>query len=118
MEGAEEGPVPASEGEPGHWSRDADVDPNHAGVEMPFKLPGGVTASRKNGGAIPKIALIADGDGFIKISGSDNGKHRAENFFFPYPHLRLHFVDDARTEQKAFGFEVAATVERHGGAFA
>src|SRR6478736_371362 len=70
VEVAEEGAVPAGEREPGHRGGHADVDADHAGVEMPLELAGGVAAAGEDGGAVAEIALIADRDCFIQIAGS------------------------------------------------
>src|SRR4051794_5927967 len=43
---AEEGIVPAGEGEPRHRGGDADVDADHAGVEVLLELARGVAALR------------------------------------------------------------------------
>ena len=53
---AEEGFVPAGEGEPRHRGGDADVDADHAGVEVLLELAGGVAGSREDAGAVGRAA--------------------------------------------------------------
>ena len=67
VEVAEEGLVPAGEGEPGHRGGDADVDADHAGVEVPFELAGGVTALGEDRGAVAVGAVAADGQGALQV---------------------------------------------------
>src|SRR3954468_674835 len=67
VEVAEEGFVPAGEGEPGHRGGDADVDADHAGVEVVFELSGRVTVAGEDAGAVAVFALSSDGESFIEI---------------------------------------------------
>src|SRR6185436_3620071 len=73
VEVAEEGFVPAGEGEPGHGGGDADVDADHAGVEVVLELAGGVAVAGEDGGAVAVLGALADGEGFVEGFGSDHG---------------------------------------------
>ena len=115
---AEEGFVPAGEGEPGHRGGDADVDADHAGVEVALELAGGVAGAGENAGAVAVFAVAADGEGFVEVFGAHDGEDRAENFFLGQPHAGFHLVDHAGAEQEAVGGEIAlAAIERDVGAF-
>src|SRR3954470_12861923 len=70
---AEERAVPAGEWEPGHRSGHADVDADHAGVEVLLELSGGVTAASEDRGAIAELAFASDGHRFVQIGGPDDG---------------------------------------------
>ena len=117
MQVAEEGAVPAGEWEPRHRGGHADVDPDHAGIEMAFELTGGVPAAGEDGSAVAEIALVTDRDCFVQICRSDDGQDGAEDFFFPNTHFRPHFVDHTRAQQEAFGVEFAAAIEGDRSAF-
>src|SRR4051812_16294410 len=81
VEVAEEGFVPAGEGEPGHGGGDADVDADHAGVEVMLELSRRITVLSKDRGAVAVFAVSADGEGFVERLGADDGEYGAEDFF-------------------------------------
>ncbi len=60
VEVAEERLVPTGEREPRHRGGDADVDADHAGVEMLFELAGGVAVAGEDRGAVAVGAVAAD----------------------------------------------------------
>src|ERR1700729_3344177 len=62
---AEEGLVPAGEGEPGHRSGDADVYADHSGVEVLLELAGGVAALREDRCAVAVWRFSADLQGLF-----------------------------------------------------
>ncbi len=98
---AEERFVPAGEGEPGHRSGHADVDADHAGVEVPLELPGGVAGAGEDAGAVAVFAVAAHGEGIVEVLRAHDGEDRAEDFFLRQPHAGLHLIDDAGAEQEA-----------------
>src|SRR5205085_597715 len=111
--------VPAGERKPGHRRRYADVDSNHPGVEVARELPRGPATAGENAGAIAKFALPAKSQRLVEIIHADDRKYRAKNLFAGQPHPRLHSIDDARPEQKAFSRQVKrSAVERHLGSLA
>src|SRR3954471_3899143 len=115
---AEERPVPAGEREPCHRGGDADVDADHAGVEVAFEMAGGVAASSEDGGSVAVFGFLADGQCFVEVGGPYDREHGTEDFFFPDAHFRTHTVDDARAQEKAIGVEFLAAIERNARAFA
>ena len=52
VEVAEEGVVPAVEGEPGHGGGDANVDPDHAAVDAVLEFARGLAGTGEDGGAV------------------------------------------------------------------
>src|SRR5690348_7920279 len=71
---AEKRAVPAGEREPGHRRRHADVDADHARVEVPLELSGRVAATREDDGPVTEFAGIADGERFVEIDRAHDGK--------------------------------------------
>src|SRR4051794_14677805 len=69
---AEEAFVPAGEGEPRHRGGDADVDADHAGVEIVLELPCGIAVAGEDTGAVAVFGSLADGEGFVEVLGADN----------------------------------------------
>ena len=67
--------VPAGEREPGHRGGDADVDADHAGVEVVLELAGGPAAAGEDRGAVAIGAVAADGQGLRR--GRRRGRPRA-----------------------------------------
>src|SRR5882757_6539361 len=115
----EEGLVPAGEGEPGHGGGDADVDADHAGVEVLLELPGGVAAAGEDGGAVAVGTAAADVEGLFERGGADDREDGAEDFVGGDLHARLDPIDDRGAEEEAgAGGEVVAAVEGDGRAFA
>src|SRR3954451_5126950 len=66
---AEERSIPAGEREPCHRGGDADVDADHAGVEVAFELAGRVAAAGEDGGSVAIFGLVADSERFIQVGG-------------------------------------------------
>lgn len=60
VEVAEERLVPAGEREPRHRGGHADVDADHAGVEMLFEFAGGVAVAGEDRGTVAVRATAAD----------------------------------------------------------
>src|SRR5258706_9285563 len=97
----EEGLVPAGEGEPGHGGGDADVDADHAGVEVLLELPGGVAAAGEDGGAVAIGTAAADVQGLFERGGADDREDGAEDFLGGDFHAGLDAVDDGGAEEEA-----------------
>src|SRR5258706_7054603 len=98
---AEEGLVPAGEGKPGHGGGDADVDADHAGVEVLLELPGGVAAAGEDRGAVAIGAAAADVQGLFERGGADDGEDGAEDLLGGDFHAGLDAVDDGGSEEEA-----------------
>src|ERR1700722_687974 len=79
VEIAEEGFVPAGEGEPGHRGGDADVDADHAGVEMHLELPGGIAAVGEDAGAVAVGRVAGDLDRFVNVLYAKDGEDGPED---------------------------------------
>src|SRR3954463_8948274 len=75
---AEERAVPAGEWEPGHRRGDADIDPDHPGVEVLLELPRRPAAAGEDGGAIAVGAVAADGQRLVEVGGADDREDRPE----------------------------------------
>ena len=58
MQVANEGLIPAGKREPGHGRCHADIDSNHARMEMLIESSGGIPVARKNRGAV-SVGTIA-----------------------------------------------------------
>src|SRR5687768_7534750 len=95
---AEEGLVPAGEREPGHRGGDADVDADHAGVEVLLELAGGVAGTGEDARAVAVWALSADGEGFVEVGRADDGEDGAEDLVGGDAHGRVDAVDDGGAE--------------------
>ena len=99
-------------GKPGHGSRDADIDADHAGVKAAFEFVCGIAATCENGSTVTEVTLIADGDCFVQAARPNYAEHGAEDFLASHPHVCLNAIDNARANQEPVRFEVAAPVER------
>jgi hypothetical protein len=117
VEVAEEGLVPAGEGEPGHGGGDADVDADHAGVEILFELAGGVAALGEDGGAVAVGAIAAYLQGGFEAVGADDGEDGAEDFFGGDTHGGFDAIDHAGAKEEAVGGGVLAAIQSDRGAF-
>src|SRR5262249_2636756 len=100
---AEERFVPAGEWEPGHWGGHADVDADHARVEVPLELAGGVAGAGENAGPVAVFAVTAHGQSVVQVFRPHDGEDRAENFFLGQTHTGLYLIDHAGAKQKAVG---------------
>ena len=116
---AEERAVPAGEREPGHRRRHADVDADHARVEMLLELPGGVTAAREDRRAVAEFAFVADGDRFVEIARRGPPTAPGRKSLPSKPASRAsRWSTTLGPSKKAVRVEIAAAIERDRRAFA
>src|SRR5688500_4362777 len=97
---AEEALVPAGEREPRHRRGHADVDADHAGVEVLLELPRGVAVAGENAGAVAVFASFSDRKRFVKSFRADDGKNGTEDLLAGDAHVGLDLVDHAGTEEE------------------
>ena len=118
MEVAEEGLVPAAEGEEGHGGGDADIDADHAGLDAVAEFAGGFAASRENRGAVAVDRAVGQVDGGVEVFHADNIEHGSEDFFFHGDHVGEDVIEDGRADVETFGggfdFGGASIGERFG----
>ena len=100
VEVAEEGVVPAGEGEHRHRRGHADVDADHAGLHAVLELARGLAAVREDRGAVAEGGLVGLLDGAVEVVHAHDVEHGAEDFLAGERHVGLHAVDDGGAEVK------------------
>src|SRR5678809_1168013 len=98
MEVSEEAAVPSGEGEPGHRRGAADVDADHAGVEVAFELPCRAAVVGEDRCAVAVLAVPADLDRIFKGLDPHDTEVWPENFFAVDAHGRLNAIDHGRAD--------------------
>ncbi|ATZ28652.1 hypothetical protein SLAV_34405 [Streptomyces lavendulae subsp. lavendulae] len=94
VEVAEAGALPAAEGVVGDGHRDGDVDADHAGVDPPGELAGGVPVPGEDRHAVAVRVLARQAQRLLEVGGADHRQDGAEDLFPVHAHLRGDAVEE------------------------
>jgi len=98
---AEEGLLPAREGERGHRGRDADVDADHADLGVGLEAARGVAAAREDHRHVTIARAVERGEGGVEGFLADDAEDGAEDLFFGDPHAGADVVEDGGAQEAA-----------------
>src|SRR5581483_9103786 len=95
---AEERVLPPAEREEGHRRRDADVHPDHAGLDLVAVAAHRRARLGEDRGAVAEPARVDDADRLVQRGGADHAQDRPEHLLPGDVHLGPDTVEDGRPD--------------------